>query len=181
MRGSLIFSVRRCGVAALTGKTAALTLNRLLVRKGQVEALDPSQLISNVSTLVQRVAISVAARRFIFILLTLFAVAALALTIVGIYGVMSYFVTRNIREIGIRIALGATRNDVLRLIVGQGMVLTLTGMMIGLTATFALTRMMAHLLYAVSPTDAFIFVAVFVILVGVALTACFVLLFEPRK
>jgi ABC-type antimicrobial peptide transport system permease subunit len=117
---------------------------------------------------------SVASRRFNMFLLGSFAMVALLLAGVGIYGVMAYSVAQRTREIGIRIALGAQARDVLRLVVGQGMYTAMTGVGIGLAGAFALTRVMASLLYGVSPTDPVIFAAVALLLSLTALVACYI-------
>ena len=108
------------------------------------------------------------------LLLGVFAVLALVLAAVGIYGVMSYTVAQRTHEIGIRMALGAQASDVVKLIVRQAMVLTVLGVVIGLFAAFALTRVMESLLFGVSATDPLTLIIISLILAGVALGACFV-------
>ena len=93
---------------------------------------------------------------------------------VGLYGIMSYSVSRRTREIGIRLALGAKRADVLRLVLGEGMKMAALGLIIGLAAAFGLTRLMASLLFGVSATDPLTFTVVAILLMGVALAACYI-------
>src|SRR5262249_14313616 len=116
---------------------------------------------------------STANRRYNVILLGVFAALAVLLSMIGIYGVMSYAVSSGTREIGIRMALGAQGADVLKLVVGQGMVLTLIGAVIGIAGAFALTRLMATLLFGVTATDPLIFAVVPLLLIAVALLACY--------
>jgi putative ABC transport system permease protein len=142
--------------------------------RGEVQALDKDLPMYNVRTLEQYLSSSVAQPRFNTLLLGIFAAVALLLTIVGLYGVMSYSVTQRIHEIGIRTALGAQPKDVLKLILKQGMGLTLMGVGIGLAGAFALTRFAETLLFNVTPTDPLTFVAVSALLIVVALVACFV-------
>jgi putative ABC transport system permease protein len=117
---------------------------------------------------------SLSRRRFNLVLLSVFAAVALLLAAVGIYGVISYAVSQRTHEIGIRVAVGAHSTDILRLIVGQAMVLTLVGIMIGIGAALALTRLMESLLFDVSTTDPLTFVTISGVLATVALAASFV-------
>ncbi len=140
--------------------------------RGQVAALNKDQAVFNVRTMEQTVAQSVAARRFSMLLLTVFAIVALALASLGIYGLMSYAVAQRTREIGVRMALGAQMSDVLKLVIGQGMKLAFVGVVLGLVASVALTQMMKTLLFGVSATDPLTFVAIALLLTVVALLAC---------
>ncbi|OLE54891.1 MAG: hypothetical protein AUG51_06020 [Acidobacteria bacterium 13_1_20CM_3_53_8] len=117
---------------------------------------------------------SVANRRYNMILLGAFASLALILSVMGLYGVMSYTVTQSTREIGIRMALGAQASDILKIVVGHGLALTLIGVGLGITGAFALTRLMTGLLYQVQATDPVTFVFVSVMLVVVAMLACYI-------
>ena len=140
--------------------------------RAEVKAFDANQIIWRVQTLEELLGTSVAPRRFNMLLLGIFAGVALVLAAVGLYGVMSYSVSWRTHEIGIRLALGARRADVLRLVVRQGMTMTLIGLVIGLVGAFALTRLLIGLLYRVSPTDPITFTAVSIVLLVVALLAC---------
>jgi putative ABC transport system permease protein len=140
--------------------------------RAEVKAFDPKQIIWRTQTLEQLLGTSVAPRRFNMMLLGIFAGVALVLAAVGLYGVMSYSVTWRTQEIGIRMALGAKRADVLRLVVRQGMTMTLIGLAIGLIGAFALSRVMRSMLYGVSSTDPITFAGVSIVLLGVALLAC---------
>jgi putative ABC transport system permease protein len=121
----------------------------------------------------QRISSSFVQPRFQTLLLGIFAGVALLLTAVGLYGVLAYSVTRRTHEIGIRMALGARRSDVLKLIVRNGLGMTLLGMAIGLVGAFAVTRLISTLLFGVTPTDKVTFITVSAILIVVALLACY--------
>jgi putative ABC transport system permease protein len=124
---------------------------------------------------------SVAAPRFSTTLLTIFAGVALVLTVVGLYGVMSYSVAQRRNEIGIRLALGAQSRDVLLMIVKQGSLLIGLGLVIGLSGAFALTRLIASMLFGVTAKDPLTFTAVGALLAAVALLACYVPAWRATK
>jgi predicted permease len=136
--------------------------------------LNSEEVVYNVQTMDAIISRSLAARRFSMILLGLFATIALALSCVGIYGVISCLVEQRTREIGIRIALGARRTDVLRSIMRQGMRMALIGVAIGSIAALGLARLMSKMLYGVSTADPLTFVGVAALLAVMALAACFI-------
>ncbi len=140
----------------------------------QVQALDKSQPVYAIQTMEQIVDGSLSPRRTNTQLLAGFAALALLLAAVGIYGVMAYFVTQRTNEIGVRVALGAQKRDILKLIVGKGTVLTLAGAAIGVVASIGVTRFLQSLLFGVSATDPLTFFVVPALLCGVALTACYI-------
>jgi putative ABC transport system permease protein len=119
------------------------------------------------------VGLSVQSRKFALILIGAFATTALTLSLVGIYGVTAYSVAQRTREIGIRIALGAQRGELLRLLLRQGMLLVACGVIAGVIASLALTRFLASMLFDVQPTDLLTFGSVVLLLVAVSLAACF--------
>jgi len=139
----------------------------------EVLNIDKEQPVFSINTLDQLIANSIAQKRFSVFLLGIFAAIAMILAAVGLYGVMSYTVTQRTQEIGIRIALGAQQGHVLKLIVGQGLLLTLTGITLGLIAAFVLTRLLSGLLFGVSTTDPMTFVLISMFLLVVSLLACF--------
>jgi putative ABC transport system permease protein len=166
-------SLSRRTINLLT-RTEAEPLNLASAVRGEIAALNKDQAVFNVRTMEQIVAQSVAARRFSMLLLTVFALVALALASLGIYGLMSYAVAQRSREIGVRMALGAQASDVLSMVIRQGMKLSLVGVTLGLFASLALTRTMKNLLFGVSATDPATFSAIALLLIAVALLACFI-------
>jgi putative ABC transport system permease protein len=141
--------------------------------RAAVKEIDPDQPIYSPRTMDEIRAESVAPERLNLTLLSIFAGIALVLAIVGIYGVMSYSVTQRTHEIGIRMAIGARPLDVFKMILGHGMKLALIGVGLGLLGAFALTRLMATMLFGVEPTDATTFAAISIMLITVALLACY--------
>ncbi|HEU4795247.1 MAG TPA: ABC transporter permease [Pyrinomonadaceae bacterium] len=139
-----------------------------------VWAVDKDQPVSNVRTMDQVFAATISRERFQTLLLGLFAALALVLACVGLYGVISYAVAQRTHEIGVRMALGARPGDVLRLVLRQGMTLTLVGLVLGITVALAVTRVMADLLYGVTATDTVTFISVGALLTVVAFLACYV-------
>jgi putative ABC transport system permease protein len=140
----------------------------------EIQSGDRTVPVTNVQPLTQAISDTVAQARFYTFLFALFGATGLILTVTGIYSVISYTVSQRTQEVGIRMALGAQTRDVLRLIVRQGMATALIGVAIGLAGAFALTRLMTSLLFGVTPTDPLTFVAIPLLLTGVALAACFV-------
>jgi len=152
-----------------------LDKNTLLAAvRREVKALDPNLPVSNVRTMEEVVAQSLAARRFVLLLFSFFAGLALLLATVGIYGVLTASVSQRTRELGIRMALGATTGDVGRLILGQGLKLVVSGILLGLVSALALKRIIGKLLFGVSPTDPLTLTVIAVLLIAVALFACWV-------
>jgi putative ABC transport system permease protein len=139
-----------------------------------VAAIDKGQPIFDVHTMQQRVDDSISTRRLTLVLLGIFSALALILAAIGIYGVMAYSVALRTQEIGIRMALGAQRQDVLRLVLGQGARIAFCGVAIGLAAAAALARLLSSLLFSVSSSDPMTFAAVAILLVAVALLACYI-------
>ena len=139
-----------------------------------IASVDPDLPVFDVAAMAQLVYRSASEPRFDAMLLAVFATLALILAGIGIYGVMSYAVGQHTHEIGIRMALGARKSDVLRMVLGEGVRLALVGLATGLLGAFALTRLLSTLLYGVKPTDPFSFITVSLILAGVAMLACYI-------
>lgn len=140
--------------------------------RSTLRTMAPDQPISSIKTLDQVVSDSVVSQRFDATLLTVFGAIALLIATVGVYGVISYSVAQRTNEIGIRMALGATRGRVMGMVLGQGLRLALAGVVVGLAASYWLTRLLRELLYGVKPTDSVTFISVSLVLLAVALAAC---------
>jgi putative ABC transport system permease protein len=157
----------------LAVRTTDDPMKMVLAIRDEVQALDPDLPLTGIKTMDQYLSDSIANPRFQSRVLSLFAAIALLLAAVGLYGVMSYAVAQRTHEIGVRVALGARSSDVLKLVVGKGLRLTLIGIAIGLVAAVALTRLLASLLFGVSTTDPATFIIIALLLISVALLACY--------
>jgi predicted permease len=157
----------------LVVRTGGDSLHLIAAVRDQVWAVDKDQSISNIQTIERLMANSASPRRFNLLLLGGFALLGLTLASVGLYGVLNYSVTQRTREIGLRMALGARRSDVMKLVIGQGMRLALIGMLIGLGGALAMTRLMKTLLFEVTATDPLTFGGVALLLMCVVLLACY--------
>lgn len=162
------------GGVTLALRTGPEPLSVVSAVRSQVAGPTRDQPIYAVQTMEQIISASLAQRRFTMLVLIIFAATALLLSAVGIYSVMSYAVTRRVHELGIRAALGASRRQIIGLVVRQGMKLAAIGMAAGLIAALALTRFMAALLFGVRPADPLTLVAVTLLLGGFGLLACYI-------
>jgi putative ABC transport system permease protein len=160
--GSMDIMVRTAGHASPMGAT----IRELIAN------IDPTQPVYDVQTLEQALAGSIAPRSFNLLLLGTFAAVALVLAVVGIYGVMGYAVTQRTHELGVRMALGARRGELVRMVVQQGMAIAAVGIAVGVAAALGLTRAMGSLLYEVAPTDGPTFAVVCSVLTAAAFLAC---------
>jgi putative ABC transport system permease protein len=158
----------------LVVRTTADPETMISALRSRILSVDKFTAISRVRTLNDLVSESVAQPRFYTLLLAIFAGIALMLAALGIYGVVAYSVSQRTHEIGIRVALGAEASRILRLVVGRGLILTLSGVGVGLGGAFALTRLLTGLLFEVRPTDPAVFAVIALLLVAVALAACLV-------
>ena len=155
-------------------RTAAEPLAAVPIVRREIARLDPDQPISDVRTMDARIDRSLKDRRFNMVLLGVFASFALTLAAIGIYGIVAYSVTQRTHEIGVRVALGAQRRDIIRMVVTQGMTMTAIGTAVGLAAAFGVTRVMSSLLFGVSAADPITFVLIPLLLLAVAAWACYV-------
>jgi putative ABC transport system permease protein len=167
-------SQTRNGAMTLVVRTESDPLHSIRDVRSQIVALDKELAVSDVSSMDDVLSASVAGRRFTTVLLSLFGGLGLLLASVGVYGILSYMVAQRTSEIGIRMALGAARKDVLSLVVGQGLRLAVAGLAAGLAGALALTRLMSRLLYETSPSDPATFLGVIFLLGLVSLVAIYV-------
>jgi predicted permease len=166
--------LRGVGSVTFEVRTAGDPLTYVPATRQAVREVDPNLPVSSVRTQVELANESLRMERLFARLLSLFGLLALLLAAIGLYGVMAYSVTHRTREIGIRMALGAQRYDVLKLVLSQGMVLTIIGVAIGAGGAIGLTRLMKSLLFGVSATDPLTFISIALLLAGVALLASYV-------
>lgn len=159
---------------ALVVRTNVEPLSLTGAVRNAIWAVDKDQPVSNLRSMDEIVSEAVARQRFSMLLLGIFAALAMVLAAVGIYGVMSYSIAQRTREIGLRIALGAQKSDVLKMILRQGLRFVAAGLAIGLAASFVLTRVMASLLFGISATDPATFVSISLVLIAVALLASYI-------
>jgi putative ABC transport system permease protein len=174
VRPELFLPTRTLNSIALVVRTADDPLRLSNAVQNQVWAIDANQPVADIYSMDQRMNDGLSQRRFNMLLFGIFAGLALLLASVGIYGVLAYTVTQRMREIGIRIALGASARNVAGLVLRQGLLLAVAGVVIGGGAAFALTRWMESLIFGVSPTDPVTFSAVSTLLVAIALAASYV-------
>jgi putative ABC transport system permease protein len=174
VRPELFLPTRTLNSIALVVRTADDPLRLSNAVQSQVWTIDANQPVADVYSMEQRMSDGLSQRRFNMLLFGIFAGLALLLASIGIYGVLAYTVTQRMREIGIRIALGASARNVAGLVLRQGLLLALAGVVIGGGAAFALTRWMESLIFGVSPTDPVTFSAVSTLLVAIALAASYV-------
>jgi putative ABC transport system permease protein len=162
-------------------RTRAESSSIAAAARNVVHQIDPEQPIGQVATMDSLMAQSVARARFNSTLLTIFSIVALVMAAVGIYGVMSYAVLQRTHEIGVRMALGAQRRDVLKLILRQGVLLALTGVLVGLAGSFGITRIISTLLFDVAATDRTTFAAVAIGLFAITFLASYLPAWRATK
>jgi putative ABC transport system permease protein len=172
-RQTIYFPSLRYGFSNLAIRATGDPANLAAALRREVAAIDPNQPVAVVRTMERVVSESASQPRFRTLLLGVFSGAALLLAMIGIYGVMSYAVSQRTHELGVRMALGASASDALRLIIGQGMKLALAGVAVGLATALAMTRLIKNLLFGVQTTDSVTFMATAFFLTVVALLACY--------
>ena len=160
------------GALTLMVRTSGDPRQLLPAVRDTVWALDRDLAVFNIATMDETLAGAVARERFASVLLTIFAVIAVFIASLGVYGLLSYLVAQRGHEVGVRMALGASRKEILRLVISQGLAMTVAGLVVGLVGAVAVARLMAGLLFGVSPTEPLAYVAVVGCLVGAALVAC---------
>jgi putative ABC transport system permease protein len=161
-------------VATLLVRTTQDPVALISAVRRRIQELDPDLPIPRIATMGTRVAESLKPQRFNTLLMSLFAALALALASIGLYGALAYNVVQRMREIGIRLALGARPNNIVALVMKQGLRLVLLGLALGLAGAYALTRLLGRLLYGVSAADAPTFAVITLLLLLVALLACWI-------
>jgi ABC-type antimicrobial peptide transport system permease subunit len=160
-------------LATIQVRTTGLPESAMETVRKQIQAVEPSLPLTNIATMQQQLSQALFARRMGAALLGLFGLLSLALAGIGIYGVMAYSVAQRTPEIGIRMALGASRSEIIRMVLKHGMLLASIGLVIGILASVALTRLVSGLLFDVSATDPVVFGGVSLTLAVVALAACY--------
>ena len=155
-------------------RTAVPPLSLAPAARKEIRSWNKTILMNRLAPIEDLLSASVAVPRFYMLLVAVFAAIALAIAAVGIYGTLNYLVTQRTHEIGVRMALGAQPADLRQTIVGQGLALVLAGLVFGLAGAWALTRLLASLLFRVRPNDAATFVAASIVLIAVGLLACYI-------
>jgi predicted permease len=155
-------------------RTTAAPAAAIAAVRREIARLDRDQPVSDVRTMDERIDHSLSSRRFSMVLLSAFALLALTLAAIGIYGIVAYSVTERTREIGVRLALGAQRRDVIGMVIRQGMTMAGAGTAIGVLAALLFTRLMSSLLFGISPADPMTFLVIPLLLIAVAFAACYV-------
>jgi putative ABC transport system permease protein len=158
----------------ILARTSGDPLSIVPAARSELRQLDANEPMANVASVDEILSDSFSRSRFTMIVLGLFAIVALMLAAVGIYGVVAYTVAQRTNEIGIRVAMGAQRRDVLRLVLGHGSRLILLGVTLGVAAGLGITRLMTGLLFGISATDPLTFAGVALLLTAVALVGCYV-------